>query len=146
SDRTDARCGEPERGSDRVCGCRRSRGPGRYRRSRGVPGAGPMKRLILIAVALIVALGFLAPHVDIDFMRPRIERAIERGLSRRVEVGRVYINLFTGPGFTVEDVKVHEDPRAGAELFIYVRSLEARVRLLSLFSRRLEFSSLRLAD
>ncbi|MBZ5601086.1 MAG: AsmA family protein, partial [Acidobacteriia bacterium] len=105
-----------------------------------------MKRLIFIVVALIVALGFAAPHVDVDFMRPRIERAIERGLGRRVEVGKVYINLFTGPGFTVEDVTVHEDPRAGIEPFIYVRSLEARLRLLGLLSRKLEFSSLRLAD
>ena len=105
-----------------------------------------MKRIALLTITALVVLGFAVPHVDIDFMRPRIERAIERGLGRKVEVGQVYMNLFTGPGFTVEDVTVHDDPRAGIEPFIYVRSLEARVRLLSLFSRKLEFSSLRLAD
>jgi hypothetical protein len=105
-----------------------------------------MKRLILITIAVVVAVGLAVPHIDIDFMRPRIERAIERSLGRRVEVGKVYMNLFTGPGFTVEDLTVHEDPRAGIEPFIYVRSLEARVRLLSLFSKRLAFSSLRMSE
>jgi len=105
-----------------------------------------MKRLVIIAIALVVALGFGAPYVDVDFMRPRIERAIQRGLGRRVEVSKVYINLFTGPGFKVQDVTIYEDPRAGIEPFMYVRMLEARIRLLSLLSRRLEFSSLRMAD
>ncbi len=105
-----------------------------------------MKRYVLIALAAMIAVGFAAPHVDVNFMRPRIERAIQRGLGRRVEVGKVYINVFTGPGFTVEDVTIHEDPRAGIEPLMYVQLLEARVRLLSLFSRRLEFSSLRLHE
>jgi hypothetical protein len=105
-----------------------------------------MKRYLLIVLVLILAIGFGAPYVDVDFMRPRIERAIQRGLGRQVEVSKVYINLFTGPGFTVEDVVIHEDPRAGIEPFMYVRTLEARVRLLSLFLHRLEFSSLRLSE
>ena len=105
-----------------------------------------MKRFLLIVVAALVGIGFAAPHVDVDFMRPRIERAIQRGLGRRVEVRKVYINLFTGPGFTVEDVTIHEDPRAGIEPLLYVQELEARVRLISLFSRKLEFSSLRLHE
>ncbi len=105
-----------------------------------------MKRSLFIAAGIIVAAGLIAPYIDVDFMRPRIERAIQRGLGRKVEVGRVYINLLTGPGFTVEDVTVHEDPRAGIEPLMYVQELEARVRLLGLFSRRLEFSSLRLHE
>ena len=46
--------------------------------------------------------------------------------------GPVHFNLFTGPGFTVDDVTIHEDPRAGIEPFAYVGTLEARVQLLSL--------------
>ena len=105
-----------------------------------------MKRAILIALALILLAGLGAPYLDADFMRPRIERALERGLGRKVEVGKVYFNLFTGPGFTVEDVTIFEDPRAGIEPFAYVGTLEARVRLLGLLFHRLEFSSLRLDD
>lgn len=105
-----------------------------------------MRRLLWIGFALTVVIGIGAPYFDLDFVRPKIERALERGLGRRVEVGKVHFNLFTGPGFTVEDVTIHEDPRAGIEPFAYVQTLEARVRLLGLLSRRLEFSSLRLSD
>ncbi len=105
-----------------------------------------MKRILWVALVLVVGTGIGGPFVDLEFMRPRIERALQRGLGRRVEVGKVHFNLFTGPGFTVDDVTIHEDPRAGIEPFAYVGTLEARVRLLGLASRRLEFSSLRLAD
>jgi hypothetical protein len=105
-----------------------------------------MKRVLWIALALVIAVGIAAPYLDANFMRSEIERALERGLGRKVEVGKVYFNLFTGPGFTIDDVTIYEDPRAGIEPFAYVGALEARVRLLGLLSRRLEFSSLRLLE
>lgn len=105
-----------------------------------------MKRLIMIAVALILIAGVGAQYVDAEFARPRIERALERGLGRRVEVKKVYFNLLTGPGFTVEDVTIYDDPRAGIEPFAHVLELEARVNLLSLFSHKLQFSSLKLGE
>ena len=103
-----------------------------------------MKRVIWIAVVLFVGAGFAAQYFDAEFARPRIERALERGLGRRVEVGKVYFNLFTGPGFTVDDVTIYDDPRAGIEPFAYVAQLEARVNLFGLLRRKLSFSSLRL--
>jgi hypothetical protein len=105
-----------------------------------------MKRAIIITLLLVLAAGFAAPHFKIEFARPRIARALERGLGRRVEVGPVHFNLFTGPGFTVDDVTIYEDPRAGLEPFAYVGTLDARVQLLSLFRHKLEFSSLRLGE
>jgi hypothetical protein len=105
-----------------------------------------MKRAIIIALLLVLGIGFAAPHFEIEFVRPTIARALERGLGRRVEVGPVHCNLFTGPGFTVDDVTIHEDPRAGIEPFAYVGTLDARVRLLSLFHHKLEFSSLSLDE
>ena len=106
-----------------------------------------MKRLLWIALAAVIAFGIGAPYLNADFILPRIERALERGLGRRVDIARgVNFNLFTGPGFTLNDVTIYEDPRAGIEPFAHVWTLEARVRLLSLFSRKLEFSSLRLGE
>ena len=105
-----------------------------------------MKRVIIIALLLVLAVGFAAPHFEIEFVRPKIERALERGLGRHVEVGPVHFNLFTGPGFTVDDVTIHEDSRAGIEPFAYVGTLDARVQLLSLLRHKLEFSSLRLSE
>jgi hypothetical protein len=105
-----------------------------------------MRRLLLFATAVVIAIGAAAPYLQADFFRPAIARALERGLGRRVEVEHAHFNLFTGPGFTLDQVTIHEDPRAGIEPFAYVESLEARVRLRGLFSRRLEFSNLRLGD
>src|SRR6266853_1050139 len=80
--------------------------------------------------------------------RPRIERALEQGLGRKVEVGGVHFTLLPdvlpGPGFTLDAVTIHEDPRAGIEPFAYMDSLSASVRLWSVFTRRLECSSLNL--
>jgi hypothetical protein len=103
-----------------------------------------MKKFLWIALALLVIAGVAAPYFDADFVRPAIQRALERGLGRRVDVEKVYFNLLTGPGFTLLHVTIYEDPRVGIEPFAYVGEMEARVRLLSLFSRRLDFSSLRL--
>jgi hypothetical protein len=105
-----------------------------------------MKRAIIIFLLVVLAIGFAAPHYEISFVKPKIARALERGLGRQVDVGAVHFNLFTGPGFTVDEVTIHEDSRAGIEPFAYVGRLEARVGLLGLFRRRLEFSSLRLDE
>jgi AsmA protein len=109
-----------------------------------------MKRWI-ISTALLLALAAVAlPFVPVDLFRPMIERALTRGLGRKVEIGSVHVSLFPGlapgPGFAIDQVTIYEDPRAGIEPFAHADSLGASVRLLSLFKRRLEFSSLNLGD
>ncbi|MGH9559259.1 MAG: AsmA family protein, partial [Bryobacteraceae bacterium] len=103
-----------------------------------------MKRALWTGAAALIAVAIVSPFLDAGFARPRIERALKRGLGRRVEIGRAYFSLFAGPGFTLEDVTIGEDPRAGIEPFAHVPSLGARVSLLGLLSRRLEFSNLTL--
>jgi len=108
------------------------------------------KRILWTVVAL-VALAVVVPYVPADFLRPSIERALERGLGRKVEIlGGLRLTLFPGPlprpGITLDRVTIAEDPRAGIEPMAYVESLGASVRVLSLFQRRLEFSSLNLDD
>ncbi len=112
-----------------------------------------MRRLIWGLVWTIAALMVLAitiPYLPADVLRPAIERALERGLGRKVEIGSVRLTLLPGPlprpGFTLEGVTIHEDPRAGIEPLAYMDSLGASVRVLSLFQRRLEFSNLNLGD
>ena len=109
-----------------------------------------MKRLAWIAAALLVVLVAAAPYLPADVFRWSIQRALERGLGRQVEVGDVHFTFFPGPfpgpGFTVDNVVIHEDARAGIEPFAHVETLGARVRILSLFRRKLEFSSLNLED
>ena len=108
-----------------------------------------LKRLLWMIPALVV-LAAAVPYLPADVLRPGIERALERGLGRKVEVGGIRLTLFPGPlpqpGFTLERVTIHEDPRAGIEPLAYVESLGASLRVWSLFQRRLEFSSLNLSD
>ena len=112
-----------------------------------------MKRLAWVLAWTLAALAVLAvvvPYVPADLLLPGIERALERGLGRKVDIGGIRLTLFPGPvprpGFTLERVTIHEDPRAGIEPLAYVDSLGASVRVLSLFQRKLEFSSLNLND
>jgi hypothetical protein len=101
--------------------------------------------LAVVPIALVIA-GVAAPKFRADEYRGRIQNAMEKGLGRHVTLGEVRYNLLTGPGFTVRDVSIGEDPALGAEPIAYVVQMEAIPRLWSLFTGHLEFSSLRLED
>lgn len=103
-----------------------------------------LRRWLFIAVLVIVAVGLAAPRVSANRFRPRIQAELEAALNRPVHLGAVHLNLFSGPGFTVDDVLIDDDPAAGIEPFAHVEQMQARIRWLSLFSGHLEFSSLRL--
>ncbi|HTB18731.1 MAG TPA: AsmA family protein [Bryobacteraceae bacterium] len=101
-------------------------------------------RWIVGALLVVGAVGVAAPKVSANRFRPRIQAALEAALNRPVHLGAVHLNLFTGPGFTVDDVLIDDDPTAGIEPFVHVESLQARIRWTSLFAGNLAFSSLRL--
>ena len=44
-----------------------------------------------------------------------------RALGRRVEIGKVHFNLFKGPGFSVDNVTIYEDPAIGMEPVVYIQ-------------------------
>ena len=97
-----------------------------------------------LALLAILILGLALPYVRIDAYRERIQNSLESALDRKVRVGKVRLNLFTGPGFTLEDVTIFDDPSIGIEPIAYVETLNARLRLTSIFSRTPSFSNLRL--
>jgi len=103
-----------------------------------------VRRALWIGLAAVVAIGLLAPYLDADRMRPRIQAALEAAFNRPVEIGPVHLNVFSGPGFTVKDVLIGDDPTAGIEPFAHVEFMQARVRWLSLLRGKLAFSSLRM--
>ena len=110
-----------------------------------------MKRKIVWRTALVlglavVLLGLLAPYLSANQFRERIREALQAALHRKVEIGEVHYNLFTGPGFSVEDVLIGDEAGAGIEPFAHVESLKARLQLKSLFTWHLAFSKLRLLD
>ena len=101
------------------------------------------RKLLWAALALAVALGG-APFLKADRFGPNIKAGLENALGRKVDIGAVRLHLLTGPGFSVRKVVIHERPEISAEPFAYVDDLVVRIRLLSLLSGKLEFSSLRL--
>jgi uncharacterized protein involved in outer membrane biogenesis len=102
-----------------------------------------IKRVVFAALAIIILLGIAAPFIHADRYGEQIRDALQRGLNRKVEIGAVQFNLFTGPGFTIENVVIYDDPSAGLEPFAHMLELEARVGLSSLFTGQLDFSVLR---
>ncbi len=105
-----------------------------------------IRRLVLLFIAIVVVVGALAPLLNANRFRGEIHSALESALNRRVTIGKVHFNLFTGPGFTVDDVLIDDGPGMGIEPFAHVESLEARVRLTSLWTGHLAFSKLRLVE
>ena len=103
-------------------------------------------RLGLAAVALVVVAGLVAPLVDAHRFGARVKASLSQALGREVEIGEVHLDLFGGPGFSVDKVVIHEDPAVGLEPFAYVESMTARVSFKSLWTGRLQFSSLKLDD
>jgi hypothetical protein len=112
-----------------------------------------MKRVVWAlfwTTAALAVLAVVVPYVPADLLRPSIERALERGLGRKVEIKGIRLTLLPGPlprpGVMLSQVTIEEDPRAGIEPLADVKSLGASIRVLSLFRRKLEFSSLNLGD
>ena len=104
-----------------------------------------VRTVVIVAVLLLMA-GFAAPYIDAGAFRTRVQAALETALGRPVHIGAVHYSLFSGPGFQVDDVLIDDEPRAGIEPFAHVSSLEARIRLASLFGGKLAFSTLRLDE
>lgn len=100
-----------------------------------------------VAGALFLAAAFLfTPYLDAGRYGERIRTSLEASLGRRVEAGKTRFSLFPGPGFTLENVVIHDTPAAGLEPLAYVPALRAEIRLRSLWARRLEFAGLRLTE
>jgi hypothetical protein len=105
-----------------------------------------VKRAAILAALVIAVLGAALPYAPVDFVKAPMERALARGLGRKVEVDHVSLTLFSGPGFSFDGVTIHEDPRAGIEPFAYANTLDATMDLLALLRGRVEFSSLHFND
>lgn len=100
----------------------------------------------LSAAGLLVAAAIGPPLVNADRFASGIRAGLESGLGRHVTVGSVRMHLLPTPGFTVTNVVIGEDPAWGLEPAAYVTSLEARPKIRSLWTGRLEFAALHLEE
>ncbi len=88
----------------------------------------------------------MAPWLDAARFSGSIKAALESSLGRKVEFEKAHFNVFSGPGFSLENVTISEDPRYGLEPFAYVPTLETRLRLDKLLFGHIRFASLRLVN
>ena len=106
----------------------------------------PLVRILFLALLAILVLGLVAPFINAARFSGKLRSALEASLGRKVEFESVHLTLFSGPGFSLENVTIGEDPRFGLEPFAYVPTLEARVRLDKLLLGQIRLSSIRLVD
>ncbi len=111
---------------------------------------GLILKLLGGAAALIVVAGLIAPFFAADQFGKRLQASLEAALGRRVEIGKVRFNLFTGfagPGFSVTGVTIFEDPAIGAEPIAYIQdpgSLQVVPSFWALLRGRFEIGSIQL--
>jgi AsmA protein len=105
-----------------------------------------MKR-ILVIVAVVLALLAIAAAVILpkllnpETYRPRLEQMLADVTGRSVAVGPMRLHVFPVPGITAEGFTLGEDPAFGKEPFLKAGRIDARVRLMPLFSSRLDIVS-----
>ncbi len=106
------------------------------------------RRILKLGAGFLLALlivGAAAPFLHADRYRNRVQQAMSTALGRQVSIdGSVTLNLFSGPGISVSDVRIADEPGAGAEPFAYVDEVIAIPRIWSFWTGRIEFSSLTL--
>ena len=105
-----------------------------------------MKRILIIvavvlAVAAIAAAVILPKLLNPERYRPRIEQMLTDVTGRKVEIGTMHLHVFPVPGITADGFTLGEDPAFGTEPFLKADRIDARVRLIPLFSSRLDVIS-----
>ncbi len=101
----------------------------------------------LIGLALLLIGGIVAPFIRVSQFREQIRIGLERSLHRRVEIyGDAHLNLFRGPGFSVEKVVIYDDPSAGLEPLANVAELQTTLGLSTFLTGRLSFTSVRFVE
>jgi hypothetical protein len=103
-----------------------------------------LSRLLYFAFAALVVLllVLLPPYISVNRYQRRIATSISDSLGRPVHLDKVTLNLLPLPGFTLENFVVDEDPAFGSEPIIRANSVRATLRLSSLWTRRVEFSTI----
>ncbi len=103
-------------------------------------------RAVAAAVLLFGLFAWAVPKVTAGMYRDDLQRALENGLGRKVEIGQVRFRIVPTPGFAINDVRIGEDSTIGAEPAAYVDTLVARPSLIALLGGKLAVGSVRLED
>jgi hypothetical protein len=102
------------------------------------------RRLVVVyyLVFALLLVAFLPPYISVNRYQHRIAESIGQSLGRPVHLDKVTLSLLPLPGFTIENLVVSEDPAFGSEPVIRANSVRATLRILPLWRRKVEFSSI----
>ncbi len=96
-----------------------------------------------VAVLLLV---LVPPLINANRYQRQIARSMSLSLGRPVHLDNVTFHLLPVPGLTLSNLVVSEDPAFGSEPTIRANTVEATLRLSSLWRRRVEFSTVRFVE
>jgi uncharacterized protein involved in outer membrane biogenesis len=94
---------------------------------------------VLVGIILLVTLA-LEFVLDLNSYNPKITALAENALHRKVKLGNISHTLLRGPGAKVQDVTIFEQDQSS--LFVQVKDIIARVKILPLFSKKIEVSKI----
>ncbi len=97
-------------------------------------------------VTVLLLLVFIPPLVNANRYQRQIARSMSASLGRPVHLDNATLHLLPVPGLTLSNLVVSEDPAFGDEPTIRANSVEATLRLGSLWRRRVEFSTVRFIE
>ena len=103
-----------------------------------------LKRIVLLLVLLWVASAIASVAIQHTRLRRILTSRLQSSFGRPVEVGSYDFSLLDGFALQANSVTVGEDPRFGQEYFLRADSITVRLRWLSLFRGRIEFSTVSL--
>lgn len=101
--------------------------------------------LYLVLFVLIVTV-FAVPLININRYQHRIIASLSESLGRPIHLDQISLTMFPLPGLTITNLTVGEDPAFGAEPFIRASSVQATLRISSLWRRRIEFTQISFTD
>ena len=105
-----------------------------------------MKRALIVGGAVLLILAIAAAVVlprilNPETYRPRLQQMLADATGRTVSVGPMRLHVFPVPGIVADGFTLGEDTAFGTEPFLKADRIEARVRLMPLFSSRLDVLS-----
>ena len=99
---------------------------------------------VLVAVLVLILLSVLPPLLNVSRYQRRVAFAISSSIGRPVHFDAIHLHLLPLPGLTIQNFVVDEDPAFGFEPTLRANTVEARLRLASLWRRRVEVSHIKL--
>ncbi len=98
----------------------------------------------LIALLCMLLLVVVPPYFSISRYQRHVTAAISGALGRPVHCDNITVHVLPIPGLTIQNFVVSESQEFGAEPVLRANSVEARLRVSSLWRRRIEVSRISL--